>query len=421
MKMPHWPNPIGYRDVDLGLSRVYRLLEKLGDPHLKLPPVIHIAGTNGKGSTIAFINSILNDAGYKNHIYTSPNLVQFNERIVIAGEEISDSYLSDILDRCSLANGDDKITFFEGVTVAALLAFSENDADFVLLETGLGGRLDSTNVIDKPIQTILTPISMDHQDFLGNDIAKIAYEKCGIIKKDVNCITSTQSNEVMRVIKDNIESKEANLIIAKNMGYNEIELGLKGDFQKINADTAVCAIKNLNNINISEDNIKNGLKNAIWKGRFQKLSSEDTLCKLPEYKLPENFSLYIDGGHNVAAASIINNEIRSDKNMKWHLIIGMLKDKDAEGFIKNITSNIEEDQNIVTCYNVAIPNEEKSYKSNELYEITKNYVSCGFDCSSIEEAFAEIVTNDDFRDCKNNILICGSLYLVGDVLEKIMK
>jgi len=413
MKMPHWPNPIGYRDIDLGLSRVYKLLDKLGNPHLKIPPVIHVAGTNGKGSTIAFVDSILRDAGYKNHIYTSPNLVNFNERIILAGNEISDEHLFDVLERCREANGDDKITFFEGITVAAFLAFSETQADFVLLETGLGGRLDSTNVIDNPVQTILTPISMDHQDFLGDSLTKIAYEKCGIIKSKVNCISSFQENEVLEVIKNTVKNNESDLFIANDLEYENIQLGLKGDFQRINAATAVCAVKNLENVNVSEDNIKNGLGNAVWRGRFQRLLSGDLVDKLPD-----NYQLFIDGGHNVAAASIINNEILRDKSKKWHVILAMLEDKDAEGFIKNITINNEEGDLLSTCYNVAIPNEEKSYNANDLYEITKNYVNCSVACSSVEGALNDIISRDDFREYNNNILICGSLYLVGHILEK---
>jgi dihydrofolate synthase/folylpolyglutamate synthase len=193
MKLPFWPNPSGYRDIELGLTRVYQLLERVGNPHQKLPPTIHIAGTNGKGSTLAYLKAIFEDAGLKVDCYISPHLVRFNERIILAGKEIEDDFLNEILLECKKAAEIEpkiNVTFFEGITVAAFLAFSKIKADVLLLETGLGGRLDATNVIKKPIATIITPISFDHTEFLGITLAKIAFEKAGIIKPGVPVIIS---------------------------------------------------------------------------------------------------------------------------------------------------------------------------------------------------------------------------------------
>ena len=188
MHLHFWPNPSGYRDIELGLSRVFDLLARVGNPHLKLPPTIHLAGTNGKGSTLSFLRTIFAESGLKIHTYTSPHLVNFNERIVLNGSEISDNFLNEILSECKEAAEifpEIKVTFFEGITVAAFLAFSRVEADLLLLETGMGGRLDATNVLPKILCSIITPIAFDHQDFLGKTLAKIAFEKGGIIKK--NC------------------------------------------------------------------------------------------------------------------------------------------------------------------------------------------------------------------------------------------
>ncbi len=204
MKLPFWPNPIAYNHIDLGLSRVYELLERLDNPHKKLPATIHIAGTNGKGSTLAFLKAIFEDANLKVHSYTSPHLVEFNERIVLAGQEIADDFLNKMLRKCQeAAEIEPKIdvTFFEGITVAAFLVFSKIKADILLLETGMGGRLDATNVIENPIATIITPIAFDHTEFLGNTLAKIAFEKAGIIKPNCPVVISKQKPSALKVLQ----------------------------------------------------------------------------------------------------------------------------------------------------------------------------------------------------------------------------
>jgi dihydrofolate synthase / folylpolyglutamate synthase len=203
--LPFWPDPSTYRNIDLGLHRVYQLLERLGNPHLRLPPTIHLAGTNGKGSTLAFLQAIFEDSGLKVHCYISPHLVRFNERIILAGKEIEDDFLNEILLKCKNAAAIEpkiNVTFFEGITVAAFLAFSKVRADILLLETGMGGRLDATNVIENPLATIITPIDFDHTEFLGKTLAKIAFEKAGIIKPNCPVIVAKQKSSALKVIKE---------------------------------------------------------------------------------------------------------------------------------------------------------------------------------------------------------------------------
>ncbi|MDA0318647.1 MAG: Mur ligase family protein, partial [Proteobacteria bacterium] len=198
--------------MDLTLDRVWRLLDRIGSPEKSLPPVIHIAGTNGKGSTLAMIRAGIEAAGLSAHAYTSPHLERFHERIRISGKIISEDMLSTILDECYIANGPDQITYFEITTCAALLAMARADADYTLLEVGLGGRLDATNVVERPKLCVITPISIDHEHFLGNTLAKIAFEKAGIIKKDVPVVVGPQPQEAMDVIEEVAEKRRAPII-----------------------------------------------------------------------------------------------------------------------------------------------------------------------------------------------------------------
>ncbi len=219
MKIPFWPEFKGYRDIDLGLDRVFRALERLDNPHKKLPKVIHIAGTNGKGSTLAFLRSVFESSNYKVHAYSSPHLVEFNERIYLAGKNISDEFLNECLKECKEKCEKDpeiSLTFFEGTTLAAFLAFSRVEADILILETGMGGRLDATNVLDEVLASIITPISIDHAEFLGDDIAKIAFEKAGILKENCLAICGKQELEALNVIKN-----RANQLNCKLLAYGE--------------------------------------------------------------------------------------------------------------------------------------------------------------------------------------------------------
>ena len=187
--------------IDLGLERSFALLQKLGDPHLRLPPTIHVAGTNGKGSVIAFLRALAEGAGSTAHVYSSPHLCRFNERIRLAGRLIDDATLADLLEEVETINGPQQVTFFEVTTAAAMLAFSRHPADLLLLETGLGGRVDASNVIDKPAATVITPVSLDHQGFLGDTIAKIAFEKAHILKANTPLILGPQPQDATQIIQ----------------------------------------------------------------------------------------------------------------------------------------------------------------------------------------------------------------------------
>ncbi|MEQ1790441.1 MAG: Mur ligase family protein, partial [Rickettsiales bacterium] len=263
--------------IDLSLDRMLRLLSMLRNPHKRLPPVIHVAGTNGKGSLIVYLQAIFEAAGYRVHRYTSPHLVHFSERILLQGKPIENAALEKLFRHLAPMLQQQQVTFFEAVTVAAFVAFSEKPADILLLETGLGGRLDATNVIDKPLLTAITPISMDHTEYLGETIAKIAAEKAGIIKRGVPCVVGRQGfSEVTDLIKEKADSLDAALFSlgqdwnVENHHYISntrnilLTPSLVGEHQYDNAATAVACIERLPQFNISDEHIQIGLKNAVW-------------------------------------------------------------------------------------------------------------------------------------------------------------
>ena len=404
MKMPHWPVPQGFRDIDLGLSRVLALLERLGNPQDHLPPVIHVAGTNGKGSTIAFMRAILEAAGYCCHVYTSPHLVEFNERIVVAGEVISDDYLRQIIEECRVAAGDDiSVTFFEGTTVGALLAFSRVKADVVLLETGLGGRLDATNVVARPLLTVITPISMDHEAYLGNTLTSIATEKAGIIKEHVPCVVGKQKQEVEGILMLHAQKHSASLVTI-NETLELFPLGLVGRFQEDNARLALTALQQVERVfDIGKESIKIGLTQVSWPARLQRLY-EGELFSL----LPSEYELWVDGGHNSHAAEIIAQEIRQwDRPV--YMIVGMLDDKDISGYFRPFSGCVKK------CFAVTIPDD--NVKSMDIDTIVTTAKEQGISCypaSSVKDALMAIVSKS--RPCA--VIVSGSLYLVGSVLEE---
>lgn len=403
MKFPFWPNPSGYRDIDLGLSRVYDLLSRVGNPHLKLPPTIHIAGTNGKGSTLAFLRAIFSESGLKIHSYTSPHLVNFNERIILAGEEISDDFLNKILSECKeAAEKFPKIpvTFFEGITVAAFLAFSRVKADLLLLEVGMGGRLDATNVLPKVLCSIITPISFDHEEFLGKTLAKIAFEKAGIIKKNCPVFVGKQKKSALRVIEEIALAMNSEAIC--RLSTVDCLLPLEGDHQKENAALAVTVALTQERFPITQKQIENGLKKTIWPARLQKISSG----KFFEM-LPKSCELYLDGSHNLQGAETVEKFLKSKKNKKIFVIFSMLKDKNCEGFLKKISKEI--DQLIA----LTIPDETKSRAADEINKITKKIGINSVAAKDFDEAFQMI------GGCEEEAvaLVCGSLYLAGNFLE----
>ncbi len=403
MKTPFWPVPFGSKPIDLGLERVEEALKKMGNPHLKLPPMIHIAGTNGKGSTLAFLRAILEAEGYNCHVYTSPHLVEFNERIVVAGEKISDEFLNEILQQTKELTEQVNLTFFEGTTLAAILAFSKIKADFVLLETGMGGRLDATNIIDEPLLTIITPISLDHTEFLGDTIEKIAYEKASIMKGNTPCIVAGQVEEVAKVIKNYSEKVGCDVyFFEKDFDYkilNNSKPALFGKHQYMNAAVAVRSALEIKNKGhkISDEAIAKGITSAKWLARLQDVSNIF------------GGEVYLDGSHNPQGAETISEFIKEKNNeavKDSYLIVGMLKNKDAEGFFANL-------KNVKKIFFISIPNDLNSANPEDIKVIAEKVGINSEASDNLDEALNKInkISGD------KRVIICGSLYLAGWVLE----
>ncbi|PHS77782.1 MAG: bifunctional folylpolyglutamate synthase/dihydrofolate synthase, partial [Rhodospirillaceae bacterium] len=322
-------NALHPKSIDLVLDRVVRLLGALDNPHHKLPPVVHVAGTNGKGSTIAFLRAFCEAAGLRVHVYTSPHLVRFNERIRVAGKLITDDALDAILKECEAANQGQPITFFEITTAAAFLAFSRTDADIVLLETGLGGRLDATNVIERPRLTCITPVSLDHQHYLGNDVKTIMGEKAGILKSGVPCIAAKQGSKILqKVLEKAASAARAPLLCEGKVWFSRVSGGrrgtpamiytnggedrtfpmprLAGQHQVRNASLAIACVEALApDFEISDAAIALGLNTVQWPGRLQHIT-QGPLADM----LDDGFELWLDGGHNKAAAEMLAQHTR---------------------------------------------------------------------------------------------------------------
>ena len=432
--------------IDLSLDRVERLFDRLGNPHQNLPPVVHVAGTNGKGSVVAFMRACLEAAGCRVHVYTSPHLVRFNERIVLAGEMISDDVLVSILEECEAANHEDPITFFEITTVAAFLAFSRHDADIVLLETGLGGRLDATNLIAEPALTVITSISIDHQQFLGETLAEIAAEKAGILKTGVSCVMAGQPAAAARVIEQHAQAIGASLVCeGKDFDFNvaadqftvtlegeNIALphpGLPGAHQFQNAALAVASLKQLKSFSIEDEALARGLQTVHWPARLQQLN-HGLLVEL----LPEHWELWLDGGHNQAAGNALADYCRHWNDMSGndmsgndasgndmsgndasgddkplYLIFGMLNSKDPEPFLAPLKSCAQ------NLYAIAIPNVQASLGAAEVQATAQQIGFSAIAVPSVRAAIDEIRASGTKP---SRILICGSLYLAGAVLKE---
>lgn len=407
--------------IDLSLDRVVDLLDKLDNPHRRLPPVVHIAGTNGKGSVAAFMRAALESAGYRVHAYTSPHLVRFHERVRLAGELIDEQYLANCLQRCEDANGGTPITYFEITTVAAFLAFAETPADILLLEVGLGGRLDATNLIDQPAVTVITPVSIDHQQFLGETLAEIAGEKAAIQKRGVPSVIGPQSPEAAVAIEAcaartgaptfrsgrsfSVETTSDGLVYSAGGRLMLPRPALPGAHQIDNAATAIAALERLKGFTITEQDLANGLMNAEWPARMQRLNS-GPLVDL----LPDGWELWLDGGHNAAAGEALAAhaaEHWTDRPL-W-LVAGMLNNKQADRFLaafKSIAAGVR---------TVTIPGEPASYAAEETATIAAGAGLPAEPSEDMESAIAAI-TKDTAAPTR--ILICGSLYLAGGVLSE---
>ena len=414
--------------IDLSLSRIARLLAALGEPQRRLPPVIHVAGTNGKGSTVAFMRSILEASGFSAHVYTSPHLVRFNERIRLGasggGHLVDDQSLLDALERCERANRGQPITVFEITTAAALLLFSERSADVLLIETGLGGRLDATNVVESPLVTVLTSISSDHTEYLGQDVAAIAREKAGIVKPGRPCILAPQRHAaVAQVVRDecrrrsapliaggidfDIEPRDTGFVYRDADGSVTVEaLGLAGPHQFDNAATAVAALRQSGMFPSGQRALADGLARAQWPGRLQPLR-DGRIASL----LPPDCDIWLDGGHNVDGARVAAAAMRAlamKDGRPLVLVLGMLATKDATGFLETFA----EQANLVLA--TPIEGAAASRSPTDLARAAWSLGLTALATTSLSNALAEI-RSLPFA-VPPRVLITGSLYLAGEVL-----
>jgi dihydrofolate synthase/folylpolyglutamate synthase len=408
--------------IDLSLNRVLRLLAALDRPQDRLPPVIHVAGTNGKGSTVAFLRAIAEAAGMRVHVLTSPHLVRFAERIRVAGTLITEPALAEILERVEAANGGRPITFFEITTAAALLAFAETPADLCLIEVGLGGRFDATNVFDRPAVSVITPVDYDHQDFLGSELSRIAWEKAGIIKAGRPVVVAHQAAEAALVIEAEAEALGAPLIAAGRdfdaFGQAErlvfqnarglIDLpppSLYGAHQFANGGVAVAAALALNDPRINETALAAGLSGAVWPARMQRLTQGPLATKAKA----KGADLWLDGGHNPHAARALADVaqgMRARDGRPVAIIVGLLKRKDARGVFQALAPL--QARIIATGFEAehAAPPEDLAAAARDegLTIETAPAVGPAVDLALGGEGPAP------------HILVCGSLYLAGEVL-----
>jgi len=402
--------------IDLTLDRVWRLLDRLGNPQERLPPVVHIAGTNGKGSTLAMIRAGLEAAEKRVHAYTSPHLARFHERIRLAGALIGETELSQRLEDCYQTNGADPITYFEITTCAALKAMAECPADFTLLEVGLGGRLDATNVIAKPKLSIITPISIDHQQFLGDTLPEIAAEKAGIIKPGVPVIIGPQQEAALEVIEAHaqqlrapmqvygqhwhVSEERGRLIFQDECGLLDLPLpNLPGAHQIQNAGTALAALRHLE---LQESACEAAITQAQWPARLQRLREG------PLPALAPGAELWLDGGHNPAAGDALAQFLASLPKRPTYLICGMLNTKDISGYLSPLHAVSE------TLFSVSIPNEVNTLSADDT---ARNAAAVGFDAHSAQTVDAALHAIS-VQAPHARIVICGSLYLAGMILRQ---
>jgi dihydrofolate synthase/folylpolyglutamate synthase len=418
-------NALHPKRIDLSLDRIERLLAALDHPEKKLPPVIHVGGTNGKGSTVAFLRAILEAADLRVHAYTSPHLVRFNERFRLSGELVSDAELSAALEECERANGGEPITVFEITTAAGMLLFSRHPADVLLLEVGLGGRLDATNVIEAPMATIVTPVSIDHIDFLGETLEKIATEKAGIFKRNTPAIIAAQNRDVLSVLERQAARLSAPVTIAGENWTATEERGrlvyqddnglldlpapkLYGRHQFENAGLAIAALRALPQLKIAPAAFEAGMTKADWPARLHRLSA-GRLVDL----VPPGSELWLDGGHNpdggrAVAAALADLEERVSRPLV--LIVGMLLTKDSGGFLRNFSGLARR----LIAVPVAVS--EKAMSAEAVADAARAVDIPATSRTTIDEALDTVRKLD--LDPPPRILITGSLYLAGDVLRE---
>jgi dihydrofolate synthase/folylpolyglutamate synthase len=411
--------------IDLSLDRVAGLMRKLGDPQLKLPPVVHVAGTNGKGSLVAYLRAMAEAAGLRVHAYISPHLVRFHERIRLNGKLIEEERLQALLSDLERINGEAPITFFEITTAAAFRAFADEPADLVLLETGLGGRLDATNLVPQPALTAITPIGMDHIAFLGDTLEKIAFEKAGILKPSVPCVVGPQRAAAARVLEARAAQLQAPLLrhghewqvaatrdgLAWHSNTQHLRLprpALPGPHQIENAGTAVaCALQ----LKLPEAAIAAGMRAVEWPARLQRLT-QGPLFDL----LPPDAELWLDGGHNPMAGEALAAMLR-----QWHadpatrrrtyLVAGMLNTKEPGGFLRPLRPHI------AAAATIPIPGEANSLTAEDLARIALAEGLSTWPATNAAEALRFLSGLHTAKE-PARFLIAGSLYLAGQVLAR---
>ncbi len=419
---------LGRKTINLGFRQPYLdLLAAFGNPHQNLPPVIHVAGTNGKGSIVATLRSALESAGYRVHAYTSPHLCAFNERIVLAGKQITDDFLESLVDEALKYNGDNDITFFELTTALAFAAFARTPADILLLEVGLGGRMDCTNIIDKPLVSIIGSISYDHMEFLGDTLQQIAAEKGGIIKTGVPCVVAAQNPEsqeagVVNILSDIADQKGSTLSrsgaewFTSDQGemfkfvHKDVEItlprpNLQGTHQIANAGAAIAALEIIKNqFPVSPGALKSALTKIHWPARLQNLTEE--------FELKDGWELWLDGGHNDDAAHALAAHAEKwaqQDHKKLHLVLGMMRRKDPVRFIEILQKHLSS----ITL--VDIPGEPQAHTGQNMLTHVKSQLP-GLDSATqvnITAAIENLTSNNE----PGRILVAGSLYLAGHVLK----
>jgi dihydrofolate synthase/folylpolyglutamate synthase len=404
------------RLIDLSLGRMQRCLDALGNPERRLPPVIHVAGTNGKGSTCAFLRAIAEAAGQRVHVYTSPHLVRFHERIRLAGTLVGEDALSDALEEVERVNAGAPITVFEITTAVALHLFATVPADLLVLEVGLGGRFDATNVVERPAATAITSISMDHMDFLGDTLAKIAFEKAGIIKPGVPCVTGAQPAEALEVIAS-VAAGQAAPLLARGRDWDvaqtaaglrwhdtdaEIALprpALPGPHQADNAGIAIGALRVWNPPWLDAAAIAAGVGRAEWPARLQRLTGRLAA------RLPEGWELWLDGGHNAGAGVALGTHLAADfADRPTHVLVGMKGGKQSTDFLRPIIPHA------ATLWAVQEPGQHLAMTVEAIVAASGGTARPG---GTVEQALAAVPKDGP----PARVLICGSLYLAGEVLK----
>ena len=416
--------PLHPRRIDLSLGRIERLLAELGSPHRRLPTTIHVAGTNGKGSTVAFMRAILEAAGLSVHVYTSPHLVRFNERFRLAGEIVDDARLGAALDECERVNAGQSISVFEITTAAAFLLFSRTPADFLLLEVGLGGRYDATNVIDAPAACVITPVSMDHPEFLGATVDKIAFEKAGILKAKVPVIVAEQTPEALRVIEREalrarapltlaerdffIREEHGRLVFEDRYGLLDLPLPrLAGRHQYFNAANAIATLRALRP-DLPTRAFERGLVGAEWPARLQRLRSGPLVTRAPP-----RAEIWLDGAHNEAGGRVLSEAMADFEEAAPRplaLVCGTLNTKDTAGFLSHFKGLARE------AIAVPISGEHAARSAEEVAEIARSVGLTASAAASVGDALDELTRRTWEKPPR--ILIAGSLYLAGAVLEQ---